>query len=209
MSFFRVTWFVGLASMIPALCAPARAADPIEFEFGGVYTQVTGSVHSVGQPFTSSLIFDPGTVDINPSPLRGSYGYIRWTAPSAGNPIVFQNEDGSTAGIRVRLDSGSSESWQVDFQGASQFFWRIAVTYPVGTFPTDALPQSLDLSQSTAKIFEADNGVQGLSLRGTITSLTVRVPEPGMMPAGCCAALLLRRAWWSHTRLTNSTGLQS
>lgn len=171
---FRTTVVLGL--VLAFFESGARAAVPIEFVFGGVFTQTTNTVHQVGAPFTSTVVFDSAATDTNPSTEIGNYPYIRWTAPGRTNtPIVFENVPATVGSIQIIRITGG-HAWQVDYQGASQFRWTLIVEFPVGTFPTDALPQSLDFSQATAARFEAFDGQFLMDLRGTVTSFAI--PEP-------------------------------
>lgn len=157
------------------LCAAGAQAAPIEFEFGGVFTQTTGTVHQVGAPFTSTVRFDLSTPDLNPSPLLGRYTYLSWTAPYRNaTPIVLAPPSGA---IEILAGAGGgSHGWQLDYS-AVEFGFELDIDYPVGYFASDALPATLDLSGASATRFNAFAPGLGVDLRGTITSFRV-VPEP-------------------------------
>lgn len=159
----------------------ARAGTPIEFEFGGVFTQTTGTVFQPGQSFTTTVKFDPDAPDMDPSPLLGRYTYLSWTAPyRTATPIVLVPPSGA---IEILAGAGGgSHGWQISYFGASAFRFELDVDYPNGTFGNDRLPLSLDLTRSSATRFEVFDGNAGVDLRGTITSFRV-VPEPSL-------------AWW-------------
>lgn len=194
---FNVRTAVVLGFVV-AFSTVARAATPIEFVFEGVFTQTTNTVHQVGDPFTSRVLFDPNAMDTDPSPLFGNYAYIRWVAPGpTSTPIVFQDIPSTVGSIQVFL-SGGANTWRVDFQGIFQFGWTLSIDFPLGTFPNDGLPRTLDLSQSTGSRFEGFDGTNFVDLRGTITSLTI-VPEPVSLAALVFPVLLARRALGTHT----------
>jgi hypothetical protein len=177
---------------------PARAAVPLEFEFTGVYTAVgPGVQHHVGDQFTTTVRFDPDTPDTNPSPLRGEYRYLTWTAPSSTQtPFEFT----PLADSYILVDrEDPTHNWVVDYR-APLFTYTLRIAFPAGTFMTDALPQTLNLSISTDNQFNAVNNAvfpPGPILQGRITALTVRqVPEPAIWiaaPAGVFALLRRRR----------------
>lgn len=166
------------------LCAStrsARAALPIEFEFGGVFTQTTGTVHQVGDRFTTTVRFDREAVDVEPSPVEGKYPYISWIVPGRfADPTVFNNTPVTIGRIRVLRANPSVpnvDQWRLQFTGAGSFGYGIVLEYPPGTFPTDELPLSLSLSQAFTRDFAG--GDTDFTLRGSIDSLTVRVvPDP-------------------------------
>jgi hypothetical protein len=193
---FNLRMAVVLGLSLAVISTVARAAQPIEFEFTGVFTQTTGTVHQVGQPFTTTVLFDPTTPDLDPSPSAGNYPFISWTVPNHtstpsvfGDPGTIQTAVGGAAGADV---------WSARYLGASQFRWELNVFFPIGTLPTDALPQTLNLSQATGTSFEAFNASVGMDLRGTINSLTVRiVPEPALM-ATFCWLFAVRRSRARH-----------
>lgn len=181
----------------------ARAGTPIEFKFQGFYTQTTNTVHPVGGGFSSALVFDPDAVDVEPSALIGVFPYLSWTAPGRfATPYTFANEPVQIANIRVSRQSNVDEQWRVNYTGAGNFSSGILLNFPPGTFATDALPLTLDLSQASIRSFGHTDG--GASLLGTITSLTITtVPEPMLGPAIACLAVgsLKRRANFRGTHV--------
>ncbi len=184
------------ALMLMVVGSVARAATPIEFTFSGVYTQTTGTVHTVGQPFTSVVVFDPATPDVNSSPAFGGYRYLSWTVPSPfATPYFFQNPPVTNARIKIAAegDPTATHTWVIEFQGAS-LFWSLQVDFPGGTFLSDALPPTLDLSQSISTRFQGSD--TDVNLVGTVNSLTVRVvPEPtvGVAVLTVCCLCVRRR----------------
>jgi hypothetical protein len=195
MQMFNLRIAAVFSFVLAAFSTSARAAQPIEFEFGGVFTRSINTVHQVGEPFTTTVLFDPDTPDTVPSPLEGHYPYLSWTAPSrTSTPIVFEDIPATIGSIQILRGSGGGHTWKVDFQGATQFLYELSIDFPEGTFPTDALPQSLDLSAAFATSFEAFDGAFNVDLRGTINSLTVRVvPEPACVGIVTGVVLALRR----------------
>lgn len=188
---FNLRTAVALCFVLTVATA-ARAEPLIEFEFGGVFTQTTGSVHQVGDPYTATLLFDAAAPDINPLPTRGRYQYISLTAPDADTtPVVLTPPAGT---IEVFADP-TNAGWQVNYFGASQFQFTVSVSFPDGYFTSDALPLTLDLSQQTQSRYTAFIGATGLDLIGTVDTLTVRViPEPWLtMWSSGGLFLLLRR----------------
>jgi hypothetical protein len=125
----------------------ARAALPIEFEFRGVYTQTTGTVYLVGDPFTTTVRFDPAAADTDPSPQFGRYPYLSWSVPApTGQTVTFTNPPVSFGDIKVNLLE-SGDQWRLSFDGTVAY--GLNVFFPPGTFPTDALPTDLPpLSQT-------------------------------------------------------------
>jgi hypothetical protein len=168
----------------------ARAGTPIEFQFSGVFTQVeSGAAHTVGDPFTSTITFDPDALDTNISPLFGEYPFISWAVPRSRSTsqAVFQ---GPMEG-EILVDIGGQNAWRVDrVQGLDTLF-ALVVTYPNGTFTSDRLPLSLSLANAIGDRLEVTE--QGITVMGDITSISVReVPEPfgvGVLLLG----LLMRR----------------
>jgi len=167
------------AMVVSSVALPrANAGAPTVFEFGGVFTRTTGTVHQVGDPFTTIVFFDFETPDLDPSPLQGRYTYLSWIAPyRTATPITLVPPSGA---IEITADDGS-HNWRLE-NVAATFRFELAINFPSGTFLTDALPPTLDLSQATATRFEAAEPAFGMDLRGTITSLRV-VPEPGLSSA--------------------------
>jgi len=114
---------VVVTSLLTVLSAGARAANPIEFEFGGVLTQTTGSVLPAG-PFTTTVRFDPGAADADPSPSDGRYPYISWSVPGAtASPVVFDNPPISIGDIRIDAEIGGDHQWRLEYRGAFNFSW--------------------------------------------------------------------------------------
>lgn len=170
--------------------AKASHGATVEFTFAGVYTQTTGTVHQVGNAFTSTLVFDPATIDVDSNPEMGSYAHLGWTAPStASQPYNFP----PSGAIRIGSGGSGSNSWILERLGASTFFWHIDLIFPNGTFLDDSLPTSLDLSQATLAQFRGTD--VGVTLRGNITSLTINptVPEPAAGIAVLISAFAFRR----------------
>lgn len=172
---FNLRTAVVLSFVLGSFAAAARAATPIEFEFGGVLTEEAGTVHQAGDRFTTTVRFDPDTVDLDPSPLFGSYRYLSWTVPGPfASPFVFENNPPGR--ISVNLNE-PFDRWRLDFFGAGSFNYVIRLEFPPGTFPNDQLPQNLPLSQAFTREFGGSD--TNFILRGTIDSLTVRVvPDP-------------------------------
>lgn len=166
----------------------ARAGTPIEFEFGGVFTQTSGTVFQPGQSFTTTVRFDPDTPDMDPSPLRGRYTYISWTVPyRTSTPIVVVPPSGE---ILVDADNdGSSHSWVLRNEGGSLFFYEILLNFPSGTFANDALQPPGDLQQATFNRFRGIDGAFGFEVEGVLNSFRV-VPEPATAMTLCALALV-------------------
>jgi hypothetical protein len=170
--------------LVSGFVAPARAGNElIEFQFSGVFTEVNGAPYPVGSPFTATLSFDPASVDLNPSPVVGSYRGAIFTVPGRlGNQIILED-----AFINVSFGSAGSDTWRVDFVGGGSFNYNIVLGFPIGYFPTDALPLTLDFSQSTTRLFRGSDF--NFSMQGTVTSLSV-VPEPMTSAASFVAFVL-------------------
>ena len=175
-----------------AFSTVARAGTPIEFTFGGVFTRTQGTNHPLGGPFTSTVLFDPDAPDGDGSPNFGLYEYISWTAPYRfmSTPITFSNPPTTVGAIKVSLGQGG-HTWRFDREGAVGFGFLLDVQFPPGTFASDALPQTLDLSLSNGTGFDANFGVD---LQGMITSFSSRViPEPSTGLVASITLLYLAR----------------
>jgi len=183
---------VGLFAVVTSIVGEARAgsAVPIEFQFGGVFTSVSGTqAHQVGESFTTTVRFDPFASDAFPSsPNLGQYAFLLWNAPSFNaNPFNF-----TLGTIRTALGS-NNDTWRTDFSG--DYGYALRLQFPPGTLGSDALPSTLNLSIATVAVFEADRVSTGFQLRGNITSLVIReVPEPtGLSILALMSAWLVRR----------------
>jgi hypothetical protein len=193
---------VAVVCVSAMLAAPARAGNElIEFEFTGVFTAIgPGVQHTVGEQFTSTVLFDPTTPDLNGSSNFGEYRYLRWVTPSpTAIPNVFEPPPGSASRITVFSRSDGTNQWQIEFL-APLFIYTLAIDFPPSTFATDALPLTLNLSLATDTRFNATSQVPfppSNIMTGDIASLTVReVPEPvsTSLLALICALLKVRRS---------------
>jgi hypothetical protein len=183
-------FFVSITAIAPSR---ADAALPIEFTFGGTFTQTSGSVHQVGQPFSTVVLFDPASMDADPLPDDGRYPYLTWAAPGAtANAVIFDNPPLSIGDIRVDAEVGGDHQWRLQYRGAFNFGWELVLDFPPATFTSDALPHTLDLQLATRRVFAASDS--NLTLRGTIDSLSVRViPEPSIAALAVITPIVLRR----------------
>jgi hypothetical protein len=145
-----------------------------------VFTEVgTGVQHTVGEAFTSTVRFDPDSPDTQPDPRFGRYTYITWVAPSTTS-IPFNLTGGlPSSQIRITAEVAGTNTWRVEDALGLGRFLSLSIDFPPGTFATDALPTTLDLSLATGRReYRLVDQTQNL-LVGNITGLTVRqVPEP-------------------------------
>jgi hypothetical protein len=165
----------------------ARAGTPITFEFRGVITQRDPfATFQVGDPFVSRVTFDPDAPDTAPQPDVGVYGILSFSVPTGRStaPRVF-----GPGQAQIRVDVEGTNGWLVEHFGDADTGFNVHFNYPNGTFPTDALPRSLSLDNtSLRRLVSWDDGIL---IIGEVTSI---VPEP-TFSTGFCVAMLcaLRR----------------
>jgi hypothetical protein len=151
----------------------ARAGTPITFEFRGVITQRDpGSFFQVGDPFFSSVTFDPDAPDTSPQGDQGTYAILSFTVPTPRSftPLTF-----GPGQARIRVDVEGGHGWVVERFGGVNTEYSVQFNYPSGTFSSDALPSTLSLQNSTLRRLASWDA--GLGMFGEVTSIVV--PEPG------------------------------
>lgn len=163
-----------LCTTLVAVFATAALGDTLTFEFRGAIEEREGTLPdpfhdvAVGDPFSLSYTFDTDAPDEDPDDLElGCYATLSYELTAAG---------ASQAGVS---DVPHSIFLFVDTQRYATVFYDEGLTiagildFEPGTFLTDALPTTLDLSALTDALF--DFGTTDGFARGRITTV---IPEP-------------------------------
>ena len=199
---------LALAAALGLLAASSAAsASTITITFSGTIEEIGPDVASgftAGDPFSGSIQFDGATPDSNASAILGDYsGAIGAMSFDFGGYLAT-----ATFGqVSVRNDSNDSFN-AVTFNGnGAQVNGLTLVSLSLSlvdsggaTFSSDAIPASLSLSNFFfAKGAIEFEGGTTRRVRGSISSLTYTVPEPGALVllalGGAALAALRRRSW--------------
>lgn len=196
---------LALAAALGLLAASSAAsASTITIAFSGTIEEIGPDVASgftAGDPFSGSIQFDGATPDSNASAILGDYsGAISAMSFDFGGYLAT-----ATFGqVSVRNDSNDSfnavtfNGIGAQVNGLSLVSLSLSLVDSAGaTFASDAIPASLSLSDFFfAKGAIEFEGGTARRVRGSISSLTYTVPEPGalvLLALGGAALAALRR----------------
>ena len=197
--------------LFPA-CQPARAVL-VTWEFEGVLTSVNdytgflGPSVYVGAPFSGQLTFDTSVPDNDPGdPHTGSYPQALVTISGNVGEVSFGGGSGPTSRILVVNDDPTTLHDVMSIGGRVSINGQAVETYlnfrdwDAVMLTSDALPVlPLDVGLMETRVFGLASEALGLSVRGTLSSLT---PEPGTFAV--LAVGVVHLALWRRTRPTRT-----
>ena len=189
------------AALLLALAAPAAQASTITISFSGTIDEIGPDVASgftSGDPFSGTIQFDDATPDTNASAILGDYGgaissmsfdFGGYLATATVGQVSVRNDTNDSFNAVTFNGNGAQVA------GLSLVSLSLSLVDSAGTtFSSDAIPASLSLSDFFfAKGAIEFEGGTSRRVRGSISSLTYTVPEPGALALLAVAGLLALR----------------
>jgi hypothetical protein len=172
------------------ICTPHACGDVVTWEFEGVLTSVNdytgflGPSVYVGAPFSGQFIFDASVQDSNPgNPHTGTYPQALLSISGDVGAVPFAGGSGPISYISVLDDQAITLHDFLGVDGLVMIDGQVIEAYlslrdfDGAMLTSDALPlDPPDVGLMETRVFGLASEPLGLSVRGTLSSLT---PEPG------------------------------